>query len=63
MVLSFSLFLTASFHASPYYTGSDIVFLFAWTPLALAGAAGAPALDTWFAGLPDRPAAGPAAHP
>lgn len=53
MVLSFGLFLTASFHASPYYTGSDIVFFFAWTPLALAGAAGAPALDTWLA----RPAA------
>ncbi len=54
MVLSFGLFLTASFHSSPYYTGSDIVFLFAWTPLALAGAGGAPALDTWFARLPDR---------
>jgi len=53
MALSFGLFLTASFHASPYYTGSDIVFFFAWTPLALAGAAGAPALDTWLA----RPAA------
>jgi thiosulfate dehydrogenase [quinone] large subunit len=52
MVLSFGLFLTASFHSSPYYTGSDIVFFFAWTPLALAGAAGAPALDTWFARLP-----------
>ncbi len=49
MALSFGLFLTASFHSSPYYTGSDIVFFFAWTPLALAGAAGAPALDTWFA--------------
>jgi thiosulfate dehydrogenase [quinone] large subunit len=49
MVLSFGLFLTASFHASPYYTGSDIVFFFAWTPLVLAGAAGAPALDTWLA--------------
>lgn len=53
MVLSFSLFLTVSFHASPYYTGSDIVFLFAWTPLVLAGAGGAPALDTWL----DRPTA------
>ena len=49
MALSFGLFLTASYHASPYYTGSDIVFFFAWTPLALAGAGGAPALDTWFA--------------
>jgi thiosulfate dehydrogenase [quinone] large subunit len=53
MALSFGLFLTISYHSSPYFTGSDIVFLFAWTPLALAGAAGAPALDTWFAARPD----------
>ncbi len=52
MLLSFGLFLTISFHSAPYYTGSDIVFFFAWTPLALAGAAGAPALDTWFARAP-----------
>jgi thiosulfate dehydrogenase [quinone] large subunit len=52
MALSFGLFLTVSFHSSPYFTGSDIVFFFAWTPLALAGAAGAPALDTWRAGPP-----------
>jgi thiosulfate dehydrogenase [quinone] large subunit len=32
------LFLTVSFHSSPYYTGADIVFAFAWTPLLLAGA-------------------------
>jgi thiosulfate dehydrogenase [quinone] large subunit len=38
LVLSLMLFLTVSFHASPYYTGSDIVFVFAWTPLLLAGA-------------------------
>ena len=37
MAIAMSLFLTVSFHASPYYTGSDIVFLFAWTPLVLAG--------------------------
>ncbi len=49
MALSFGLFLTVSFHASPYFTGSDLVFFFAWTPLALAGAGGAPALDTWLA--------------
>lgn len=48
MALSLGLFLTVSFHASPYYTGSDIVFFFAWTPLLLAGAAGAPAIDTWL---------------
>ncbi len=49
MALSLGLFLTVSFHAAPYYTGSDIVFFFAWTPFALGGAAGAPALDTWLA--------------
>ena len=37
VALSLMLFLTVSFHASPYYTGADIVFAFAWTPLLLAG--------------------------
>ena len=56
MALSFGLFLTVSFHSSPYFTGSDIVFFFAWTPLAIAGAAGAPALDTWMAARrPEEP--------
>jgi thiosulfate dehydrogenase [quinone] large subunit len=50
IALNLGLFLTVSFHSSPYFTGSDIVFVFAWTPLAVAGAAGAPALDTWLAG-------------
>jgi thiosulfate dehydrogenase [quinone] large subunit len=36
-VLSFTLFLTVSFHASPYFTGADIVFFFAWMPLIVAG--------------------------
>jgi len=49
IVLSFSLFLTVSFHASPYYTGADLVFLFAFTPLLIAGAGGAPSLDAWIA--------------
>lgn len=48
MALSFGLFLTVSFHSSPYFTGADIVFIFAWTPLLLGGAAGAPAADTWL---------------
>jgi thiosulfate dehydrogenase [quinone] large subunit len=38
IALSLMLFLTVSFHSSPYYTGADIVFAFAWTPLLLAGA-------------------------
>jgi thiosulfate dehydrogenase [quinone] large subunit len=61
MVVSFSLFLTVSFHSSPYYTGSDIVFVFAWTPLLVAGAGGvlsADALSTDIARA--RDGAGPA---
>ena len=38
VALSFMLFLAVSFHTAPYYTGADIVFVFAWTPLLLAGA-------------------------
>ena len=37
MLLALSFFLTVSYNDSPYYYGPDIVFLFAWTPLALAG--------------------------
>jgi thiosulfate dehydrogenase [quinone] large subunit len=48
-VLSFFLFLTVSFHSSPYYTGSDIVFLFAWLPLVLVGAGGALSADAVIA--------------
>ncbi len=48
-VLAFSLFLTVSFHASPYFTGADIVFFFTFLPFLVAGAGGAIALDTWFA--------------
>lgn len=38
MFLSFGLFLTVSFHSRPYYTGADIGYVFAFTPLLLAGA-------------------------
>ena len=33
MLLALMLFLTVSYHSDPYYTGADIVFLFAFTPL------------------------------
>ncbi|HEY1988367.1 MAG TPA: Rieske 2Fe-2S domain-containing protein [Acidimicrobiales bacterium] len=61
MAISLGLFLTVSFHSSPYFTGSDIVFLFAWMPLLVAGAGGAPALDTWFLtrGMPAGSTVGP----
>ena len=45
MLLAFMLFLTVSFHSSPYYTGADIVFVFAWIPLILAGSGGVLSLD------------------
>jgi thiosulfate dehydrogenase (quinone) large subunit len=45
VLISFMLFLTVSYHSSPYYTGSDIVFVFAWTPLVVAGAGGVLSAD------------------
>ncbi len=44
-LMSFTLFLTVSFHSSPYFTGADIVFLFAWTPLIIAGSGSRWSLD------------------
>src|SRR5580658_1154048 len=44
-LLSLTLFLTVSFHSSPYYTGADIVFFFAWMPFIVAGAGGVLSLD------------------
>jgi thiosulfate dehydrogenase [quinone] large subunit len=45
LALSLMLFLTVSFHSAPYYTGADIVFAFAWTPLLLAGPGSVLSLD------------------
>ena len=50
--LNFLLFLTASWHTTPYFLGPDLVFTFAWLPFVLAGAEGQPALEN----LIDRPA-------
>jgi thiosulfate dehydrogenase [quinone] large subunit len=46
MALNFLLFLTASWHTTPYFLGPDLVFTFAWLPFVIAGANGQPALDT-----------------
>ena|SRR5690349_8479325 len=43
--LNFLLFLTASWHTTPYFLGPDLVFSFAWLPIALVGAEGQPAID------------------
>ncbi len=40
MALAASFFLTVSWATTPYYTGADIVFLFAFTPLLVAGDGG-----------------------
>ncbi|HTW20520.1 MAG TPA: Rieske 2Fe-2S domain-containing protein [Mycobacteriales bacterium] len=45
LLLSLTFFLTVSWNTAPYYYGSDIVFVFAWTPFVLAGAAGVLSLD------------------
>jgi thiosulfate dehydrogenase (quinone) large subunit len=51
IALSLMLFLTVSFHSSPYYTGSDIVFAFAWTPLLLMEGEPVPSVHTVIAAL------------
>lgn len=48
LILSLSLFLTVSFHASPYFTGADIVFFFAWMPFIIAGGGTRLSLDAWI---------------
>jgi len=48
LLLSLTFFLTVSFHTRPYYYGSDIVFLFAWTVPLIAGTWPEPSLDGWI---------------
>ena len=48
MVLALSLWLTVSWGAEPWYTSADLVYLFAFTPLLLAGAGGVWSLDAWL---------------
>jgi thiosulfate dehydrogenase [quinone] large subunit len=48
MGLNFLLFLTSSWHTTPYFLGPDLVFTFAWTPFVIARAEGQPSLDTLF---------------
>jgi thiosulfate dehydrogenase [quinone] large subunit len=48
ILIALSLFLTVSWNASPWYTGADIVYVFAFTPLLLGGA-GPLSADEWLA--------------
>lgn len=54
-LLALSFFLTISWHTRPYYYGSDIVFLFAYTPFIAVGAGGVLSLDAVLfpRGVPD----------
>ncbi len=54
LLLSFSLFLAVSFHTNPYYTGSDIVFVFAWLPFVIAGG-GPYSLDAYVRRVASNP--------
>jgi thiosulfate dehydrogenase [quinone] large subunit len=49
LLLALTFFLTVSFHTRPYYYGSDIVFVFAWSVPLLAGRWPDPSLDAWIA--------------
>jgi thiosulfate dehydrogenase [quinone] large subunit len=62
LVISLNLFLAVSFHTNPYYTGSDIVFAFAWIPLIIAGG-GQLSLDALGASLVAARQARPARVP
>jgi thiosulfate dehydrogenase [quinone] large subunit len=46
--LALSFFLTVSWNTTPYYYGSDIVFVFAWTVLIAFGSGGVLSLDEWL---------------
>jgi thiosulfate dehydrogenase (quinone) large subunit len=48
MLLALSLWLTVSWQADPWYTSADLVYLFAFTPILLGGAA-VLSLDAWLA--------------
>ena len=48
LLLALTFFLTVSFHTQPYYYGSDIVFIFAWSVPLIAGAWPEPSLDGWI---------------
>ncbi|MGI8869048.1 MAG: TQO small subunit DoxD [Mycobacteriales bacterium] len=46
MLLALTFFLTVSWNTSPYYYGSDIVFVFAWLTLLAFGTQGVCSLET-----------------
>lgn len=49
VLLSLTFFLSVSWNTTPYYYGSDIVFVFAWLVIVGFGAGGVLSLDAWLA--------------
>lgn len=64
-LISLTFFLSASWHVKPYFYGADIVFLFSWLTMLLAGpqGAGLPTLDVWLAARYGRRLLGRIANP
>lgn len=58
-MLSLSFLLTVSWETEPYYLGSDIAFLAAWTPLIIAGSGGVLSVDALLAARRDGTAERP----
>jgi thiosulfate dehydrogenase [quinone] large subunit len=48
LLLSLTFFLTVSWATTPYFYGSDIVFVFAWSVFVTCGAGGVLSLDAWI---------------
>jgi thiosulfate dehydrogenase [quinone] large subunit len=46
-LLSLTFFFTVSWNTTPYYYGSDIVFVFAWITMFAFGTCGVLSLETW----------------
>jgi thiosulfate dehydrogenase (quinone) large subunit len=54
MALALSLWLTVSWHAAPWFTSADVVYLLALTPLLIAGTGGVLSADGWLATVRER---------
>lgn len=54
MLLSLTFFLTVSWNTTPYFYGSDIVFVFAWSVFVACGAGGVLSLDAWVDARAER---------
>lgn len=48
MLITLSLWLSVSWQSEPWFTGADVVYFFALTPLLIGGSAGVLSLDAWL---------------